>query len=271
MVHKPKKMIVANWKMNVTKEEEAEGLFVSIKNVVNKLEYTMMVACPPHMYVNQVARHVDHRNYRVGGQDAYPEESGSRTGETSVLMMKNAGAEYVILGHSERRHLETKADVSRKVTAVLEHGMIPIICIGEEQRDRNWKKTIAQQLRDVFNRVPKKEPERIIVAYEPIWAISGDKKSPATAVEYMEALEVIKKELHKIFKTVSAVDKIRFLYGGSLDDKNIEDFLKNAEVDGFLVGRVSQDPRILMTMFRLVEDHMQREMFPPLNSADDED
>lgn len=259
MIHKPKKLMVANWKMNVTSEKDAEGLFLSIRNVVAKLEYTKMICCPPHMYVNQVAQHVNHPNYRVGGQDAYAEESGSRTGETSVLMMKNAGAEYVILGHSERRHLETKADVARKVTAVLEHEMTPIICVGEEQRDRNWKKNLTNQLKDVFNRVPKKNPENIIIAYEPIWAISGDKKNPATSTEYMEALEVIKKELQKIFKTVAAVSKIRFLYGGSLDDKNIEDFLKNAEVDGFLVGRVSHDPRILMTMFRLIEDHVEKE------------
>ena len=260
---KPKKLIVANWKMNVTSEKDAEGLFLSIKNVVSKLEYTQMICCPPHMYVNQVAQHVDNKNYRVGGQDAYPEESGSRTGETSVLMMKNAGAEYIILGHSERRHLETKLDISRKVTAVLEHEMIPIICIGEEQRYRNWKKALSQQLKDVFNRVPKKDPQNIIIAYEPIWAISSDKKNPATSTEYMEALEVIKKELQKIFKTAAAVSKIRFLYGGSLDDKNIEDFLKNADVDGFLVGRVSHDPRVLMTMFRLIEDHEHKQLFNP--------
>lgn len=260
MIQKPKKMIVANWKMNVTSEKDAVGLFNSIKNVVSKLDYTQMICCPPHMYVNQVAKQANHKNYRVGGQDAYPEESGSRTGETSVLMMKNAGAEYVILGHSERRHLETKSDVARKVTAVLEHDMSPIICIGEEARDKNWKKTLQQQLKDVFNRVPKKNPENIIIAYEPIWAISSDKKNPATSTEYMEALEVIKKELQKIFKTATAVSKIRFLYGGSLDDKNIEDFLKNADVDGFLVGRVSHDPRILMTMFRLVEDHVHKEL-----------
>jgi triosephosphate isomerase len=212
MIQKPKKLIVANWKMNVTSQKDAEGLFLSIKNVVSKLEYTTMVCCPPHMYVNQVAQHVDHRNYRVGGQDAYAEESGSRTGETSVLMQKNAGSEYIILGHSERRHLETKIDISRKVTAVLEHEMLPIICIGEEQRDKNWKKDLAQQVKDVMNRVPKKNPENIIIAYEPIWAISNDKKNPATSTEYMEALEVIKKELQKIFKTAAAVTKIRFLY-----------------------------------------------------------
>lgn len=263
-----KKMIVANWKMNVVSEKDAVGLFNSIKSVVAKLDYTKMVCCPPHMYVNQVAQQVNHPNYRVGGQDAYPEESGSRTGETSVLMMKNSGAEYVILGHSERRHMETKSDVARKVTAVLEHGLTPIICVGEESRDKNWKKNLQQQLKDVFNRVPKKEPENIIIAYEPIWAISSDKKNPATSTEYMEALDVIKKELQKIFKTVKAVEKIRFLYGGSLDDKNIEDFLRHAEVNGFLVGRVSHDPRILMTMFRLIEDHVQKEIFAELTEKE---
>ena len=256
---KKKKLLVANWKMNVTSEKDAEGLFLSIKNVVARLDHTHMICCPPHMYINQVAQHVSHQNYTVGSQDAYSEESGSRTGETSVLMVKNSGAKHVILGHSERRHLETKLDVARKVTAVLEHDMTPIICIGEEIRDKNWKKELKQQLKDVFDRVPKKEPENIILAYEPIWAISRDKKSPATSVQYNESMEVIKAELKKIFRTQRAIDKITFLYGGSLDDKNIEDFLKNTDTDGFLVGRVSHDPRILMTMFRLIETHVENE------------
>jgi triosephosphate isomerase (TIM) len=257
------KLIVANWKMNITSEKDAENLFLSLRNVVAKLDYTRMITCPPHIYLNQVAQHVNHKNYRVGAQDAYPEESGSRTGETSVLMVKNAGAEFVILGHSERRHMESRLDISRKVTAVLEHEMVPIICIGEESRDKNWKKDLAQQVNDVFNRVPKKNPENIMIAYEPVWAISGDKKTPATSVQYMEALDVIKKEIQKIFKSVKSTEKMKFLYGGSLDDKNIEDFLRNAEVDGFLVGRVSHDPRVLMTMFRLIEDHIQKELYPP--------
>jgi triosephosphate isomerase len=254
---KKKKLLIANWKMNVTSEKEAEGLFLSIRNVVSRLSHTQMICCPPHMYLNQVAAHVNSKNYTVGAQDAYSEESGSRTGETSVLMVKNSGAQHVILGHSERRHLETKLDVARKVSAVLEHGMKPVICVGEEQRDKNWKKELKQQLKDVFDRVSKKDPENIIIAYEPIWAISGDKKNPATSVQYNESVEVIKEELKKIFRTQKAVDEIKFLYGGSLDDKNIEEFLKNTDTDGFLVGRVSHDPRILMTMFRLIETHVE--------------
>jgi triosephosphate isomerase len=254
---KKRMLLCANWKMNVTSEKDAEGLFLAIKNVTTRLQYTHMICFPPHMYLNQVAQHVDSKYYGVGAQDAYPEESGSRTGETSVEMVKNAGATHVILGHSERRHLETKLDVARKVTAVLEHGMQPVICIGEEQRDKNWKKELKQQLKDVFDRVPKKEPEKIVIAYEPIWAISGDRKNPATSVQYNESMEVIHDELKKIWRTQKAVDQMTFLYGGSLDDKNIEEFLKNTETDGFLIGRASHDPRILMTMFRLIESHVE--------------
>lgn len=257
MLNTKKKLLVANWKMNVTSEKDAVNLFLSIKNVVSRLDHTHMICCPPHMYLNQVAGEVDAKNYTVGAQDAYAEESGSRTGETSVLMVKNAGASHVILGHSERRHLETKLDVARKVAAVLDHGMKPIICIGEEIRDKNWKKELRQQIRDVFDRVPKKEPEKVIIAYEPVWAISADKKNPATSVQYNESMEVIKEELKKIWRSQKAVDQMTFLYGGSLDDKNIEEFLKNTDTDGFLVGRVSHDPRILITMFRLIENHME--------------
>ncbi len=258
MPKKNKKLVIANWKMYVTSEKEAEGLFMSIRNVVARLQYIHMISCPPHMYMNQLSKLVNHQNYTVGAQDAYAEESGSRTGETSVLMIKNAGAEHVILGHSERRHLETKMDVARKVTAVLEHGMTPVICVGEELRDKNWKKHLQQQVRDVFDRVPKKNPENIIIAYEPVWAISSDKKVPATSVQYNESMEVIKEELKKVWKTSKAVDQMTFVYGGSLDDKNIEEFLKNTDVEGFLVGSASQDPRVLMTMFRIIETHGER-------------
>ncbi len=247
-------LLVANWKMNVVSESEAVNLFNSIKNVIARNTSIEMIVCPPHMYLNQVAGQVTADHYNVGAQDAFPDESGNRTGETSIAMVKNADAKYVILGHSERSHLEDRSDVAQKITATLEKEITPIICVGETQRDKNWKKEITQQLRDSFNRVPKKNPENIVIAYEPVWAIYSDKKNPATSVQYNEAMEVIKKELQKLFKTAKAVDSMRFIYGGSLDDKNIEEYLKNTDVDGFLVGRVSHDPRVLMTMFRLIEE-----------------
>ena len=254
---KKRMLLVANWKMNVVSEEDAINLFNSIKNVIARITTIEMIVCPPHMYLNQLGREVVNEHYNIGAQDAFPDESGNRTGETSIAMIKNAKAKYVILGHSERSHLEDRGDIARKITAALENEIKPIICIGEKQRDKNWKKEIIKQLQDSFKRVPKKNPENITIAYEPVWAIYGDKKNPATSVQYNEAMEVIKKELHKLFKTARAVEAIRFIYGGSLDDKNIEDYLKNTDVEGFLVGRVAHDPRILMTMFRLIEEGVE--------------
>lgn len=251
---KKRMLLVANWKMNVVSEKDALNLFNSIKAVMARNSTTEMVVCPPHMYLNQLAKEVTAKHYNVGAQDAFPDDSGNRTGETSVAMVKNAGAQYVILGNSERAHLEDRSDVARKIIAVTENEMKPVICVGETQRDKDWKKELTTQLKESFNRVPKKNPENIVIAYEPAWAISDDKKNPATSTQYNEAMEVIKKELQKMFKTAKAVDAMTFIYGGSLDDKNIEDFLKNTDVDGFMVGRVSHDPRILMTMFRLIEE-----------------
>jgi triosephosphate isomerase len=246
-------LLVANWKMNVTSEKEALNLFNSIKNVIARLSGIEMVVCPPHMYLNQVSREVISDHYITGAQDAFPIEEGNFTGETSIKMVKNAGAKYVILGHSERN--EDKIDVSKKIIAALDAQINPIICIGEKERSKNWKKEIQQQLRDVFNRVSKKYPERIVIAYCPEWAIYQDgKKNPATAEQYNEAMDIIKKELQKIFKTFKAVESMRFIYGGSLDDKNIEEYFKSTDVEGFIVGRVSHDPRILMTMFRLIQE-----------------
>lgn len=259
MMNTKRRFIYANWKTNIVSEKDAENLFLSIRNVINRLENTGMIVFPPHPYLNQVAKHATHKHYTVGAQDAYPDDSGSKTAETTVSMVKNAGAQYVILGHADRRHLESKLDVSRKVTAALEAEMKVIICIGEEERDKNWKKEISEQLKDVFNRVPKKSADQIIIAYEPVWAIYGDKKNPATAEQFNEAYEHIRKDLQKIFKTIKAMEQIEIIYGGSLDDKNIEEYLRHTEADGFLVSRVSQDPRILMTMFRLIEEQAKKD------------
>lgn len=251
---KKRMLLIANWKMNIVSEKDAVNLFNSIKNVLVRNKFVEMIVCPPHMYLNQVAKEVISDHYNVGAQDAFPDESGNRTGETSIAMVKNAGAKYVILGNSERSHLEDRGDVAQKITAVLENEMKPIVCFGEVERDKNWKKDLAQQVKDSFNRVPKKQADQIVIVYEPVWAISADKKNPASSAEYNEGIEVIKKELQKSFKTLKAVESMTYLYGGSLDDKNIEEFMKNTDVDGFLVGRVAHDPRVLMTMFRLIEE-----------------
>lgn len=259
MMNNKRKYIFANWKTNVNSEKDAENLFLSIRNVISRLPNTGMIVFPPQMYLNQVAKHATHKHYGVGAQDAYPDDSGARTGESTVTMVKNAGVNVVMLGHPDRRHLETKLDVSRKVTAALEAELKVIICIGEEARDKDWKAEVTQQLKDVFNRVPKKFADQIMIAYEPVWAIFGDKKTPATAEQFNEAHEHIRKELQKIFKTIKAMEQIDVLYGGSLDDKNIEEYLRHTNVDGFLVSRVAQDPRILMTMFRLIEEQAKKD------------
>ncbi len=249
-------LLVANWKMNVTSEKEAINLFNSIKNVIARLSGVEMIVCPPHMYLNQIGKEVISDHYNIGAQDIFPIEEGNYTGETSVKMVKNAGAKYVILGHSERG--EDKIDVAKKVTATLDAGMIPVICLGEKERGKNWKKELQQQVKDVFHRVSKRYPEKIVIAYCPEWAISFEgKKNPATAEQYNEAMEVIKKELQKVFKTLKAVESMKFIYGGSLDDKNIEEYFKHTDVDGFIIGRVSHDPRILMTMFRLIQEGIE--------------
>ena len=251
-------LLVAHWKMNVTSEGQAVRLFNSIKNVLLRNTTTEMIVLPPHIYLHQVAREVAYPHYTVGAQDAFYEDSGNYTGETSALMVKNAGVPYVLLGHHERSHLETRADVAKKIISVLEKGLTPIICFGEEERGKNWKKKLIEQVKESFARVPKREPERFIIAYEPAWATyDGEEKHPATTEQYLEAMEVIKTELKRLFKSAKALQSMRFLYGGSLDDKNIEEYLKNTDVDGFIIGRAALDPRILMTMFRLIEEGVE--------------
>ncbi len=251
-------LLIAHWKMHVTSEEQAVRLFNSIKNVLAQNRTTEMIVLPPHPYLHQVGREVAYKHYAMGAQDAFYEDQGPYTGEVSALMVKNAGAKYVLLGHHSRAHKETREEVAKKITAVLNQGMNPIVCFGEQERGKQWKKQLREQIKESFQRVSKKEPERFVIAYEPAWATyDGENKNPASVEQYQEAMDIIKDELKKLFRSARAVNEMRFLYGGSLDDKNIEEYLKKTDVDGFIVGRAALDPRILMTMFRLIEEGVE--------------
>lgn len=234
-----KKMIVGNWKMNPTTLEEAKRLFKSIKNDADTLKATDVVLCPPFVYIPALLNTRTETSVSIGAQDVYFEEQGSFTGEVSPLMLKDLGVTHVIIGHSERRARgETDESISKKVLLALEHGLRPILCVGEKERDEQGGhlETLKQQIKDSLNNVPKKHIDRLIVAYEPVWAI-GAKEAMNPLVVYEMSL-FVKKVLSDIYGHDEAIST-PVLYGGSVNFRNAPDIITQGKVDGLLVGRES--------------------------------
>ena len=234
-----KKIIAGNWKMNMTPSEAkalCETLVPLIKGTKNEV-----VFCVPAVDVTTVVKAVKGSGIKVGGENIYFEDKGAFTGETSADMLLDAGAKYVILGHSERREYfkETDADINRKVLKALEKGLTPILCCGEslEQREQgitiDW---IRMQLKIALQGVSAEQAKGMVIAYEPIWAIgTGKTATTAQAEEVCKAIRQLIQELYDR-KTANA---IRIQYGGSVNAKNAAELFAEPDIDGGLVGGAS--------------------------------
>lgn len=229
-----KKLIVGNWKMNTTRAE-AETLAKALADKVGQGSAKFdMVLCPPSIWLTTAAAITKGGALAVGAQDSHDKEKGAFTGNVSAGMIKDAGASYVILGHSERRqfHAETNAQVKAKADAAIQNGLIPIICVGEVEAERNDNRqndVVGQQLKESL---PDNGP--FVVAYEPVWAIGTGKTATVEDIQNMH--EFIRSQLAS---RVDHADKVAILYGGSANAANAKDILAVPNVDGVLVGGAS--------------------------------
>jgi triosephosphate isomerase len=250
-----KKLIVANWKMNPTDGKTAMTWFKKIQNVAHKNGKTVeTVICPPSVYLQSLQSVVTDRSCILGAQDCFWEASGSFTGEISSEMIFNARARYVIVGHSERRELgETNEIVNKKIKKILQYPLSVILCVGEKKRSDNGShfKEIKKQLAECLKDVSVKDYERIVIAYEPIWAIGKDAKRPATAEECFEMVTVIKRSISEITNNQTVAHLVPVLYGGSSNAENTADFLTTGGANGLLVGRASLDPKTFNQMISI--------------------
>lgn len=239
-----KPFIAGNWKMNKT-AYEAVQLVQELSYLTEEVkpEEVDVVVCPPFVALKSVSTFVEYEkpNFTLGAQNMHWEKEGAYTGEISPLMLKDLRVEYVILGHSERRlyFFETDEMVSKKVRAAYDNGLIPILCVGEtlEERDSSQTNQVVQrQLFTVLDNLSSEEVERLIVAYEPVWAIGTGKSAfPETAndvARYLRAL-VGSKFNPEVAK------KLRILYGGSVTPENVQEFTAEPDIDGVLVGGAS--------------------------------
>jgi triosephosphate isomerase (TIM) len=233
-------LIAANWKMYKTIGESV-SFVEAFQKQVGPLKDREVVIAPPFTALAAVRASVRQEGFRVAAQNCHYEEKGAFTGEISTAMLKDIGCEYVILGHSERRHifLETDDMISRKVTSAYLAGLVPILCVGEKLDEREAGRTfevIARQLDSVTQSLTGDEGARLVVAYEPVWAIgTGKTASPEQA---QEAHAFIRDRCAASFEKRIA-NAIRIVYGGSVKPDNVDALMAKADVDGLLVGGAS--------------------------------
>jgi len=240
-----KKIIAANWKMNMT-QSESEAFMTTFLREIGDLDEVEIVILPPFTAIGKVSELLTQtQNVKVGAQNMHWERSGAFTGEISPAMLRELFVRYVVLGHSERRAMfgETDEIVNRKVQAAHEALLRPILCIGETlaQREKGEvEKVLSTQLRGSLAQVDAKELQETVIAYEPVWAIGTGKT--ATSDQAQEAHAFIRQTLREMSDETTA-ERVRIQYGGSVKPDNARDLLSQPDIDGALVGGASLDPR----------------------------
>ena len=237
-----KTVIAGNWKMNKTPSETKEFM-TQLKAIMPKGRWCDVALCVPAVCIPAAVRAMRETRVGIGAENCNANPSGAYTGEIATNMLTDAGCKYVIIGHSERRAMgETDAEVNAKVQAALAAELIPIVCVGEtlEQREigitEEW---ITMQIKAALNGVAEEKIRKIIIAYEPIWAIGTGKT--ATPEQAQEVCEGIRTVVRKLYSSKNA-RAISILYGGSMNEKNAFELLAQPDIDGGLIGGASLVP-----------------------------
>ena len=237
-------LIAGNWKMFKTVGETV-AFVTDLRDLVKGVSDVEIVVAPPFTAVHAAAGAARGSNISVSAQNLYWEKEGAFTGEVSPAMVKDAGAAYAIVGHSERRRLfgESDAIVNRKTLAAIAAGLTPIVCVGEtlEERERGEMPAVLdRQIKDGLDQLSGDQVGALVVAYEPVWAIGTGRT--ATAAQAGEAHAHLRRRLRQWFGA-GAADACRVLYGGSVKPDNIRELIAEEDVDGALVGGASLDVR----------------------------
>ena len=243
-----KPIIAGNWKMNKNYDEAVEF----IKAVADKVPSSDKVEtaiCAPALYLRSLVEHQG-ENLRIGAQNMHFEANGAFTGEIAPGMLKDLGVTYVILGHSERREMfnETDETVNKKVHAAFANGLTPIICVGEslEQRETGATNAVVDtQTVAALEGLTDEQVKRVVIAYEPIWAIGTGRT--ATAEQANETIGYIRSVIERVYGREVA-EAVRIQYGGSVNPSNIKELMAQEHIDGALVGGASLDPKSFLSL-----------------------
>ncbi len=231
-------LIAGNWKMNKTVPEAIE-LVRELKERLKGVEDRDVLVCPPFTALYPVGRELEGSSILMGAQNMFYEEKGAFTGEISPVMLKDVGCSYVILGHSERRHIFGESDelINRKVISAVNHDLIPILCVGETLQEREEGRTQEVVERQVREGLKGLKPENeFVIAYEPVWAIGTGRSATPEMAQEVHAF--IREILTELFGKEKA-EGVRILYGGSVKPENAKGLLEMPDIDGALVGGAS--------------------------------
>ena len=246
-----KPIIAGNWKLHKTVKESID-LVTLLKRQVQEFDQVGVVVCPVFTALASVGEVLMGSEIHMGAQDLYWEEKGAFTGQVSAPLIKDTGASYVIIGHSERRQFfhETDETVNKKIKAALKWNLTPIVCVGELLAEREGNKTmqvVERQIKGAFESLSAEDIKKLTVAYEPVWAIgTGKVASPEQA---QEVHAFIRKQVYSLFGSETA-EGLRILYGGSVKPDNIAGLMQKPDIDGALVGGASLEAQMFTDIIR---------------------
>ncbi|WP_300317055.1 triose-phosphate isomerase [Idiomarina sp.] len=232
-------LVIANWKMNGNKAL-AKEMVTSLRDNQEQFRAVDVVVCPPFTLISDLTRECYYDDIAVGAQTVSEHESGAYTGEVSTSQLKEAGVSYVLVGHSERRQLFAESDeqINQKVKAILSANLKAVLCVGENKSQRDAGETwnvVSQQVRNALQGIAAESAGKIVVAYEPVWAIgTGETATPEQAQEVHEKLRA---QVVELFGEVG--NKLPLLYGGSVKPDNAKELFSQKDIDGGLIGGAS--------------------------------
>jgi triosephosphate isomerase len=246
-------IVVANWKMNPGTFRDAKRLFDASKRAVDAAKSVAVIVAPPAIYLRDLATAYKGKKLSFAVQNAHFESAGAHTGEVSMEQARDAKASYALVGHAERRAAgETNEDTRKKVAAALASRLTPILCVGERQRSSagEYFNDVRAQLLEGLRDVPANALQKVMIAYEPVWAIGADQ--PMTPGDMHEMSIFIRKA---IVETAGQVGmKVKILYGGSIDDSSAAAMMQDGGVQGLLIGRASLEPRVFAPLLLALND-----------------
>ncbi len=246
-------LVIGNWKMNPQSISLGSKIITEIKKQLNTIHGVDVVVAPPFTHLESVARAKNHsKAFTLGAQNVHYAKLGAYTGEISLSMLQEFGITHVILGHSERRALgETDALINEKLIATIKAGLTGVVCVGEKKRDQSahYLLYVENQVRKAFSKISRTKIEKVVVAYEPVWAIgTGENATPEDVHEMKLFIEKILSDIYGR----NYAQKVRILYGGSVTQKNSKELFEKGNVDGFLVGGASLHPEEFVTIVKSV-------------------
>lgn len=248
-------LIAGNWKMNKLRGE-ALAFAQALPSLLPRKGSSEVLICPPFTTLYELQPLLAGAGVKLGGQDVFWADNGAYTGEISASMLLDAGCTYVIIGHSERRQLIGESDtlINQKMLQACQEGLIPILCIGETLEQRKAGKAeeiVARQIQQALSGLNHEGMDKLVIAYEPVWAIGTGVN--ASGQDAQDMCRFIREQLEQQLGAQAGA-AIRILYGGSVKEENIKEFLQQQDIDGALIGGASLDPVVFANIVRLGEN-----------------